>query len=502
MLPYNRTVALQHSNRVQQYQEAQEAQGFVVLTLITFQFHKTCKTMLDDEEELAVSEEDFSMTSEPEEEEEKQLTLGQLILQNKAIQQEVQAKLALKKLENSVPDRITKLPPHSHAKHMLKTLWKDHVRLLNLSHYLHDCDCSGNQTVESKLVQDFEDRHATYLANEERLRQEKEAAKARAQARKEKRAAGSSNSDSDFGSDSEFNSDNDDEDASYNSGQTKSTARDSELNSEAAGEFKDKDAEEKDEKNIDVGDEGEEGHRDSDDDIEPPPDIPPITLAFVCNVIRDKKRLEGVQLDENPLGPKGTIELCKTLTTVSNLTMLNLSAVNAGLSGARALGDALRCSNLQRTMIHLIFGYNDIGPEGVQEIVVAVGRRCRSLETLRLHNNSIKSDGALIVARELLQCKALQVLDLGGNEIGDRGIEMIADYIGENSALKRVNLQNNLFTQRGAHSLIHMMHLIRQFPKGERLQRLSVVRCRRLKDETKTEMKEAAEHLDDFRLML
>jgi len=470
--------------------------------------------MLEGEEELAVSEEDFSMTSEPEEEENlKPLSLGEMILKNKAIQEQVKANLLLKKLEHSVPDRIGKLPSHTHLKHELKLLWKDHSRLLTLSHHLSDCDCSGNQLAETKLVFDFEERQAAYLANEAALKKKAEAIKAKAAAKKAKkarrRAAAGSDSDSEFGSGarssgSDSNSDSDSldnssndlsnsnsdaDDVSYISGETKATGRGSDTNEE-------------DENKSKADNKEDLGLRDSDDDIEPPPDIPPITLAFLCNVMNGKKTLEGIQFDENPFGTKGTIELCKTLSTLPNLTILNLSAVDAGLAGARALGDVLRSSNLQRTLRSLIFGYNDIGPEGVQAIVEAVGRRCRALETLRLHNNNIKSDGAVIVARELVQCKGLRVLDLGGNDIGDRGVEMLAEYIGDNSSLKRINLQNNLFTQRGAHSLVHVMHLIRQFPIGQRIQRLSVVQCRRLKDGTKTELKDAAELLEDFRLMV
>ena len=452
--------------------------------------------MLEGEEELVVSDEDFSMTSETEEDTTPELSLAQLILKNAHIQQEIQAKLDLQKLEKSVPDRITKLPSHSHLKRALTSLWKDHSRLLTLSHVLHECDCSGNQEVESTLINNFNDRRASYEANEAKLKLKAEQAKAKAEARKNKQR---NSDDSDFDSDatgSEVDSDatqsneedDGDEEASNASGLTARTEH-TELQS-----VTDSTAEQ--------GEQGEEGeehhHRDSDDDIEPPPDIPAITLAFVNNIIRNKKKLEGLQMDENPLGTNGTIALCQTLMTVPNLTMLNLSAVNAGPDGAQALGDALRSSNLQRTLLHLVFGYNSIGSEGATSIVEAVGRRCRSLETLRLHNNMITSDGAKAVARELLQSKALQVLDLGGNEIGDRGIEMIADYVGENSSLKRLNLQDNSFTMRGGHALVHMLHVVRQFPPGERIQRLSVARCRRLKEGTKKELKDAASHLDGF----
>jgi hypothetical protein len=445
--------------------------------------------MLDDEEELAVSDEDFSMTSDNEEEKTSKPSLAQLIIKNAAIQQEIQAKVELKKLENSVPDRITKLPEHSsHLKNSLKKLWKNRARILTLSHALYEFDCSGDQEKESELINDFNDRQALYLANETKLKLEAEKAKAQAEALKKKRK---------HNSDSEFDSDEDSEFDSDEGSSNISNKRDSDDGNDGASEVSGQTERTETETETD---QKEQDHRDSDDDIEPPPDIPVITLAFVNNILRDKTKLEGLQMDENPLGPLGTEALCKTLTTLPNLTMLNLSAVNAGVDGARSLADALRGSNLQRTLLHLIFGYNAIGSDGVTYIVEAVGRRCRILETLRLHNNDVTSDGAKSVAIELLLCKALRVLDLGGNKIGDRGIEMIAEYVGENSALKRINLQDNSFTRRGAQALIQMLHLIKQFPKNERIQRLSIVGCHRLKDETKVQLREAASQLSDFRL--
>ena len=174
--------------------------------------------MLEGEEELVVSDEDFSMTSEPEDE--KPPNLAQLILQNANIQLEIQAKRDLQKLENSIPERITKLPSHSHLKHSLKLLWKNRARLLTLSHALHDCDCSGDQDVELKLVNEFNDRRATYLANEAKLKLKAEKAKAKAAAkaaaRKKKKRNYSDSDDSDFDSDDDGSEDDSNEEDSNN----------------------------------------------------------------------------------------------------------------------------------------------------------------------------------------------------------------------------------------------------------------------------------------------
>jgi hypothetical protein len=244
-------------------------------------------------------------------------------------------------------------------------------------------------------------------------------------------------------------------------------------------------------------DEDERAGRDSDDDVEPPPDLVPITLAFVNNILQGKQQLEGVQFDDNPLGASGLGALCATLQTCPHITMLNLSSVQAGAEGARHLADALRGSSLQRTVEHLVFGHNDIGPEGCVAIAEAVGRRCRKVQTLRLHANKIKSDGAVALAKELFTHACLAVLDIGNNDIGDRGCEMLCEYVAENTALRRLNLNNNLFTVRGSRSLGRTLMELRQIPIGSRLERLSIMRCRRVSMSGIRELQDAARAIGD-----
>ena len=151
-------------------------------------------------------------------------------------------------------------------------------------------------------------------------------------------------------------------------------------------------------------------------------------------------------------------------------------------------------------MEHLIFGFNNIGPDGCAVIAEAVGRRCGKIETLRLHSNNIKSTGATSLAKELFSHKRLSVLDIGDNSIGDRGCEVLSEYMVENRSLRRLNLNNNLFTVRGASALRRSLVELRSVPKQERLQRLSIMRCRRLTRSGAKEIKEAADCLEDFYL--
>ena len=109
--------------------------------------------------------------------------------------------------------------------------------------------------------------------------------------------------------------------------------------------------------------------------------------------------------------------------------MLNLSSVNAGAKGAMHLADALRGSSLQRTVEHLVFGHNDIGPEGCTAIVEAVGPPLQENGDPAWHSNKIMSDGAVALSKNYRPHASLAVLDIGNNGIGDRGCEMLRNML-------------------------------------------------------------------------
>ena len=457
--------------------------------------------MLDGEEEHeTVSEEDFSLNSVDSQTGKKKPTISIAeLLRNQALQQSIQAELERKR--NAVPDRIKLISEEKHLplRDMLIALWKDKCRLFTVNHMLADCDCSGNQDIEATLLADFDKAQAKFRIADANRKQANIARLKEIRKAKRLEQMGSDYSGSDEASDSD--GDNSDFSGEESGSQVTATARDSAMTKSSSKEENNEvDQEGCDDKSKEGKEEEEDGHRDSDDDIEPPPDLVPITLAFVNSILRGKQQLEGIQFDDNPLEAAGCGALCEALQTCPRITMLNLSSVDAGAEGARHLADALRGSSLQRTVEHLVFGHNNIGPEGCKLIAEAVGRRCQKMQTLRLHSNKIKSDGAVALSKELFKHKALEVLDVGNNEIGDRGCEMLSEYMVENAALRRLNLNNNLFTVRGSDSLRQMLTEIRHIPVGSRLERLSVMRCRRLSETSIRELTAAAETIEGFSL--
>lgn len=465
--------------------------------------------MLEGEvEHETVSEEDFELHSVDSETGKKkpELSIADL-LRNKALQEQIQAELKAKR--NAVPDRIKLISDERKwpLRDMLRALWKDKCRILTINHMLVGCDCSGDQHKEAKLLADYDEAQAKFqLAEEKRKHANIERLKRIREAKRLEQLgsdySGSDEEESSGGDSSDLESDigSDIPSTGRNTATTGNTGLEShsqvvELEN-SDGESKDGDTNSMDE----VKEEDDREGQDSDDDVEPPPDLVPITLAFVNNILQGKLHVEGVQFDDNPLGETGLCTLCKTLQTCPRITMLNLSSVNAGAQGAKHLADALRGSSLQRSVEHLVFGHNHIGPDGCIAIAEAVGRRCRKIQTLRLHANKIMSDGAVALSKELFTHTSLAVLDIGSNAIGDRGCEMISEYIAENSALRRLNLDDNLFTERGSEALRRTLMELRLIPSNSRLERLSIMRCRRLSDSSIRGLIDAAKKIEGFSL--
>ena len=276
--------------------------------------------MLEGEEEHeTVSEEDFSLNSvDSQGNKRPEITIADL-LRNKALQEKIQAELELKK--KAVPDRIKLISDESKKplRDMLKALWKDKCRILTVNHMLADSDCSGDQAVEEKMLAEFEDAQLKFQKAEQARKEANIARLKEIRAAKRLEQMGSEYSGSDE-ADSEVDS-NDYSDSASNASdresEVPSTSRGSEntRGSKASGKEVELEPEEGGGESKEGAEREDDGERDSDDDMEPPPELVPITLAFVNNILHGKQKIEGVQFDDNPLGPQGLTALSKTLTT-------------------------------------------------------------------------------------------------------------------------------------------------------------------------------------------
>jgi Ran GTPase-activating protein (RanGAP) involved in mRNA processing and transport len=82
-----------------------------------------------------------------------------------------------------------------------------------------------------------------------------------------------------------------------------------------------------------------------------------------------------------------------------------------------------------------------------------VKKRCKRI---RLRDNHITSQGALILAEGLHHNILLESLDLRNNRIGDVGVQVLAPAIAQ-SNLKTLNLESNQITYEGAPFLAQML---------------------------------------------
>ena len=136
--------------------------------------------------------------------------------------------------------------------------------------------------------------------------------------------------------------------------------------------------------------------------------------------------------------------LCTALKCCTNLQTLDLSDNSIGSDGAVVLAERLKCgTNLQ---------YNCIGSDGA--VALAEGLKCcTNLHTLNLSYNSIGSDGGMALAEGLKCCTNLQTLYLSYNSIGSNGGVALAEGLKCCTNLQTLCLSYNNIGSDGAVAL-------------------------------------------------
>ena len=149
------------------------------------------------------------------------------------------------------------------------------------------------------------------------------------------------------------------------------------------------------------------------------------------------------------LTPPCTTALAEGLKSCTNLQTLKLWNNNIGSDGATALAEGLKsCTNLQT----LNLGSNSIGSDGATALAEGL-KSCTNLQTLDLHHSNIGSDGATALAEGLKSCTNLQTLDLGSNNIGSDGATALAEGLKSCTNLQTLYLGSNSIGSDGATAL-------------------------------------------------
>ena len=141
--------------------------------------------------------------------------------------------------------------------------------------------------------------------------------------------------------------------------------------------------------------------------------------------------------------------LCTALKCCTNLQTLDLSDNSVGSDGAVVLAERLKCcTNLQT----LNLSDNSIGSDVA--VALAEGLKCcTNLQTLNLSYNSIGSNGGVALAEGLKCCTNLQTLYLSYNSIGSNGGVTLAEGLKGFTNLQTLDLSDNSVGSDGAVAL-------------------------------------------------
>ena len=204
--------------------------------------------------------------------------------------------------------------------------------------------------------------------------------------------------------------------------------------------------------------------------------------ASIASSLKKNPALTHLGLSNNPFSAEGLAGLSLQLGHCTSLKHLDLTE-----TGMDAQGAALHLAGLlamTRTLVSLQVGAEDIGNDGANAMVRALGantglRRLvirdagleaaavagidgvlktnRDLAELDLSGNTIGSEGAATIATGLSHHTALASLHLEGNGIGDDGCETLAAALGTNTTVISLGLANNDIGDNGAKALASLL---------------------------------------------
>jgi Ran GTPase-activating protein (RanGAP) involved in mRNA processing and transport len=177
-------------------------------------------------------------------------------------------------------------------------------------------------------------------------------------------------------------------------------------------------------------------------------------MAHLADTLRRPScALSDIQLKGNQIRAEGAMHLAYALQNNRSLKVLELQSNAIGPIGARALCNALRDNN----SVHALnFNENELGDEGAEAVSMLLLNNT-SITTLGLANNRIRKRGASALGRALEhESSAVTGLDLGSNEIGNNGAVSLAKALMNNTAMTSLDLRSCEIHLKGCLSLAEM----------------------------------------------
>lgn len=156
------------------------------------------------------------------------------------------------------------------------------------------------------------------------------------------------------------------------------------------------------------------------------PGIQALSDAFTKN-----PNLKIINLNDNTIGKKGGKALADALRNLQHIVELNLGDCLLKTEGAKVIAESIKNSAPNLEILKL--GFNEIGRQGVEELIEALSNKSK-LKILELNGNQFGADGRIAIENGLKNMGKLNVLDgLDEDESGSENEESGSEEDGNES---------------------------------------------------------------------
>ncbi|KAJ0029588.1 hypothetical protein NQD34_004585 [Periophthalmus magnuspinnatus] len=145
-----------------------------------------------------------------------------------------------------------------------------------------------------------------------------------------------------------------------------------------------------------------------------------LTAARMALVFPSLIHLCEIDISENKIGPKGSMDLAKAISSLKNLIKINLTSVGTSELCA-AVASLANCPQIQDVRM----GWNNCGDD-VAHTLVRVLHVCQSLKKIDLECNRVSLAGAEAILEALQSCPALQIIRLWKNRVSPTDAERLS----------------------------------------------------------------------------
>ncbi|KAI7871783.1 hypothetical protein BDF14DRAFT_1717995 [Spinellus fusiger] len=184
----------------------------------------------------------------------------------------------------------------------------------------------------------------------------------------------------------------------------------------------------------------------------------PCVLKALCDAL-EHTQLTELDLSDNAFGPAGAEPLVNFIAQSPTLQTLRLNNNGLGIGGGTMIARALQASadkareeNRVSCLRTVICGRNRLEDGSSQALADAFAAH-ETLETVRMPQNGIRSDGVCTLMKGLKHCSKLRHLDLQDNTFTAKGSLALAQVLAEWPLLEILNVSDCLLSHKGGLAL-------------------------------------------------